>query len=94
MQPLSVQLAPIVEPRSTTARSIVVSAPTRTPVSSTTRPPIRAPAPIRQSRSISADGITRPRFSVPSSTHTKPSPMRAPTAVATVPSRMSNVPSR
>jgi hypothetical protein len=69
MQPRSVQWAPIVEPRSTTARSIVVCSPTLTPASSTARPPIRACGAMRQSRSISADGITRPALSVPGSTH-------------------------
>ena len=52
-------------------------APTCTPASSTTRPPIRRVRAIRQSRSTSAEGITRPSFSVPASMQTKPSPMRA-----------------
>ena len=48
MQPRSVQCAPIEAPFITTAFSIVVPSPTTTPCSSTARPPIRAPAPIRQ----------------------------------------------
>ena len=93
MQSRSVQLAPIDAPRITTALSIVVPSPTLTSCWSTARPPICAPAAIRQPLSTSAAGTIRPSFATPSSTQTKPL-RRSATSVLTVPSRMSKVASR
>ena len=93
MQLRSVQLAPIVAPRITTALSIVVSSPTLTSCWSTARPPMCAPAAIRQPLSTSAAGTIRPPLSTPSSTQMKPSQPLG-DAGLTVPSRMSKVASR
>ena len=95
MQPRSVQCAPISAPRITTARSIVVCSPTVTPRSSTTRPPIRAPSPIRQPLSTSADGDD-PAVVLDALLDAQVAVAHAlgDAACATVPSRMSKVPSR
>ena len=94
MQPRSVQSAPIVAPRSTTARSIVVSAPTRTPDS---EHDAAADPRAGGDRAVALDQRGRDHaaavLGAVLDAHEAVAHARA-TAVATVPSRMSNVPSR